>query len=232
MVFLLLIKEPDRRKRCGFTINPMPLLSVLIDQYINLPVDRQLSYAVRDAKGVEQTLRRNFKYDRIITLYNKEATRDSILEVLTEQLPKEMSREDSLFVFWAGHGNQEKGRYGDLGYLIPYDGSLSKIRMNITMAEIRDTISKKIPAKHIFYVMDACYGGLLASTRAVDKQTKRDFHYLQEMTTEPAIQVLTAGGKNQEVLDGGPKGHSVFTGRMLEILENTENFFWSACGSV
>lgn len=195
-----------------------------IDQYINLPVENQLSYAVRDAKGVEETLQRNFKYDRIITLYNKEATRDGILEVLTEQLPKEMSRHDSLFVFWAGHGNQEKGRYGDLGYLIPYDGSLSKIRKNITMAEIRDTISKKVPAKHIFYVMDACYGGLLTTTRAVDKQTKRDFSYLQEITKEAAIQVLTAGSKDQEVLDGGPKGHSVFTGRLLEVLENAEDF--------
>ena len=195
-----------------------------IDQYINLPLDRQLTYAVRDAKGVARTLERNFKFNKVITLYNREATRDRILEVLTEQLPREMTREDSLFVFWAGHGNQEKGRYGDLGYLIPYDGSLTKIRKNITMAEIRDTISKKIPAKHIFYVMDACYGGLLAQTRAVDKRTKRDFHYLQEMTSEPAIQVLTAGGKDQEVLDGGPGGHSVFTGRLIEVLENAQDF--------
>ncbi|MDO9289509.1 MAG: caspase family protein [Thermodesulfovibrionales bacterium] len=90
-----------------------------IDQYKNLPMDRQLVYAVRDAKGVAQTLQKNFKFDKIITLYNKDATKDRILEILTEELPKEMTSEDSLFVFWAGHGNQESTRAGDLGYLIP-----------------------------------------------------------------------------------------------------------------
>ncbi|MDP3111979.1 MAG: caspase family protein, partial [Thermodesulfovibrionales bacterium] len=105
----------------------------------------------------------------------------------------------------------------------PYDGSVDKIRMNITMSDIRDTISKKIPAKHVFYVIDACYGGMLVQTRAVDKQTKRDFAYIQEITKEPVVQVLTAGGKGEEVLDIG-KGHSVFTGRLIEALEKAEDF--------
>jgi len=35
---------------------------------------------------------------------------------------------------------------------------------------------------------------------------------------------LTAGGKDQEVLDGGSKGHSVFTGRLIEVLEATGDF--------
>ncbi len=36
----------------------------------------------------------------------------------------------------------------------------------------------------------------------------------------PARQVLTAGGKDEQVVDGyGPGGHSVFTGYLLEALE-------------
>jgi len=195
-----------------------------IDQYQNLPFDRQLSYAVRDAKGVENVLRKNFKFDKIITLYNKEATKDNILKVLMGDLSRELTEEDALFIFWAGHGNQEKTREGDLGYLIPFDGSMTEVYKNITMAQIRDDISRKIPAKHVFYVMDACYGGLLAQTRAIDKQTKRDYSYLQEITKERVRQVLTAGGKDQQVLDGGPNGHSVFTGRIIEVLENADDF--------
>lgn len=60
-----------------------------------------------------------------------------------------------------------------IGYLIPYDGSMDKICKNLTMAEIRDTISRKLPAKHVFYVMDACYSGLL-TTRSADGKTRRD----------------------------------------------------------
>lgn len=195
-----------------------------IDQYHNLSFSEQLTYAVRDAKGVEDVLRKNFKFDKIITLYNKQATKDNILKVLMEDLANELGEEDALFVFWAGHGNQEKTRTGDLGYLIPYDGFKAKLQSNISMNTLKEDISKKLAAKHVFYVMDACYGGLLTATRGLEKQTKRDLAYLQEVTREPVRQVLTAGGKDQEVLDGGPKGHSVFTGRLIEELENAGDF--------
>jgi len=194
-----------------------------IDQYKNLPPDRQLSYAVHDAQGVEDVLRKNYRFDAIYTLYDNDATKEGIMKLLTADLPKTMGPEDSLFVFWAGHGNEETTRYGELGYLIPYDGSTDGIYTNITMTEIRDTISKTIPAKHVFYVMDACYSGLL-TTRSVDPKISRDLSYLREITKEPARQVLTAGTKDQEVLDGGPSGHSVFTGRLLEVLEAKRDF--------
>lgn len=189
-----------------------------IDRYRNLPADRQLTYAVRDAEGVEAVLRKNYRFDKIITLYNQDATKERIMRLLTTELPRTIRKEDALFVFWAGHGNQESSPDGDIGYLIPHDGSTEEIYRNITMTEVRDTISKRIPAKHIFYAFDACYSGLL-TTRAVDIKTRRDLSYLKEITKERVRQVLTAGDKGQEVLDGGPKGHSVFTGRLIEILE-------------
>jgi hypothetical protein len=194
-----------------------------IDKYPNLPPDRQLSYAVRDAKGVEEVLRRQFKFDRIVTLYNEQATQKGIVRLLTSELPREMGSDDSLFVFWAGHGNQEISPDGEIGYLIPYDGVIDDISTAVTMSELRDTISKKIPAKHVFYAMDACYSGLLA-TRSVDTKSRRDLGYMREITRERVRQVLTAGGKGQEVLDGGPRGHSVFTGRLIEVLEATGDF--------
>ena len=194
-----------------------------IDKYPNLPPDRQLSYAVRDAQGIEQVLRKQYKFDKIVTLYNEQATQKGIVRLLTNELPKEMGSEDSLFIFWAGHGNQESSPDGDIGYLIPYDGVLDDISSAVTMSEIRDTISKKIPAKHVFYAMDACYSGLL-TTRAVDPKVRRDLGYLREITKERVRQILTAGSKGQEVLDGGPKGHSVFTGRLIEVLEATGDF--------
>ncbi len=194
-----------------------------IDQYQNLPPDRQLNNAVHDAKGVADVLKRNFRFDKIVSLYNREATKDRILELLTEELPRSMGSEDSVFIFWAGHGNQEESAEGDIGYLIPYDGDTYKIRKNITMTEIRDTISKKIPAKHVLYVMDACYSGLL-TTRSVDTSSRRDLAYIKSITKERVRQVLTAGSKGEEVLDGGPKGHSVFTGRLIEALEAAGDF--------
>lgn len=196
-----------------------------IDQYTNLPFDKQLSYAVQDAKGVAEILKKNFKFDKIITLYNGEATKANIMKVLSGDLSK-ISEKDSVFVFWAGHGYTEKTSRGDLGYLVPFDGTFeeSQLYENISMTMIKDDISKRIPAKHIFYVMDSCYSGLLVSKRGATRKTARDFNYLQEITKEEACQVLTAGSKDQQVLDGGPRGHSVFTGRFIEVLENADDF--------
>lgn len=198
-----------------------------IDQYPNLAFDQQLSYAVRDAKGVEQVLRKNFKFDKIITLYNKEASKDNIMKVLLGDLSTELTEEDAVFIFWAGHGYTEKTAYGDLGYLIPFDGTFNPAELykDISMTMVRYDISKKIPAKHVFYVMDACYSGLVLATRGgEDRKSARDYSYLQEITKEKVRQVLTAGDKGQEVLDGGSRGHSVFTGRFIEILENSTDF--------
>jgi len=196
-----------------------------INQYKNLPFDKQLSYAVQDAKGVAEILKKNFKFDKIITLYNREATKANIMKVLSGDLSK-ISEKDSVFVFWAGHGYTEKTSRGDLGYLVPFDGTFeeSQLYENISMTMIKDDISKRIPAKYIFYVMDSCYSGLLVSKRGAARKTARNFSYLQEITKEEACQVLTAGSKDQEVLDGGPSGHSVFTGRFIEVLENTDDF--------
>jgi uncharacterized caspase-like protein len=194
-----------------------------IDRYPNLPQDRQLSYAVKDAQGVEQILKRQYRFDKVFTLYDQQATKERIQELLTEELPGQMGEDDALFIFWAGHGNQEKKSEGDLGYLVPYDGSIGKLRTVITMDEIKNTVSKAIPAKHVFYVFDACYSGLL-TTRAVDNKSRRDLAYLKEITRERVRQVLTAGGKGQQVLDSGRNGHSVFTGRLIEILEAKGDF--------
>ena len=194
-----------------------------IDRYPNLPSDRQLSYAVKDAKGIEQVLKRQFKFDKVFTLYDQEATKKNIQELLTEQLPGQMGEDDSLFIFWAGHGNQETKSDGDLGYLVPSDGTIGKLTTVITMDEIKNTVSKAIPAKHVFYVFDACYSGLL-TTRSVDNKSRRDLAYLKEITRERVRQVLTAGGKGQEVLDSGRNGHSVFTGRLIEILDAKGDF--------
>jgi hypothetical protein len=194
-----------------------------IDRYRNLSPDRQLKNAVSDAKGIEETLRKHYRFDKIYAIHDEQATRDNIMRLLTSELPKTIGKDDALFLFWAGHGNQEKTDDGDLGYLIPFDGNSDGIYGNITMSQLKDDISRAIPAKHVFYAFDACYSGLLTS-RSVDKKVTRDLAYLKNITKERVRQVLTAGSKGQEALDGGPKGHSVFTGRLIEVLEATGDY--------
>lgn len=194
-----------------------------IDSYQEEGIPR-LKNAVNDAEGIKQVLEKNYKFDEIISLYNKNATKERIIETLVDTLSDKVSKNDAVLVFWAGHGTQTSDtKYGEIGYLVPFDGSFKKFSKNISMIALKDEISQKLKAKHIFYIMDACYSGLMADTRALPKQTKRDLAALRKISKEDVRLILTAGRKGEEVLDGF-NGHSVFTNRLIEALTDQVDF--------
>jgi uncharacterized caspase-like protein len=132
---------------------------------------------------------------------------------------------DAVFIYFAGHGITRKTRQGYLGYLLPNDGSIktNEMHKNISMQQIKADICPIIPAKHVLIIADACFGGLLL-TRSAPVQPVYNISYIQEQAKEPVRQIITAGGKNERVLDGGKRGHSVFTGRLIEALSNVDKF--------
>ena len=198
-------------------------LIIGIDDYPNLGFNNQLEYAVSDAKAVAKSLDNNFQFNEITTLYNNEATKNNILKALSKYRATE--DEDGIFIFFAGHGYTEATKEGNLGYIIPNDGSMDPIEMysNLSMNKIKE-LFKPINAKHIFFVVDACYSGTLFKKRSIQDQPLVDLAYLKEKTRNRVRLGLTAGGQNQQVLDGGPGGHSVFTGYFLEFLENASTY--------
>ena len=56
------------------------------------------------------------------TLANEEATRDRILDVLENDLPKRVSPDDRVVVYFAGHGITMGSDANESGYLMPTDG--------------------------------------------------------------------------------------------------------------
>ncbi|MBX7150615.1 caspase family protein [bacterium] len=195
-----------------------------IDRYKNLDFNLQLKNAVSDAKAIQSILQEKFVFDKFFELYNENATKDMILKILQGDLSG-VSDQDAVFVFFAGHGYTQATKFGDeIGYIVPYDGSMkdNEMFLNISMVELRDNIAKTMNAKHVFFVMDACYSGTLLKRGVEIKEKIVDYAYLKSITETPVRQVLTAGGKNEQVLDGGYKNHSIFTGRMIEKLEKVE----------
>jgi uncharacterized caspase-like protein len=101
----------------------------------------------------------------------------------------------------------------DLGYIVPVQAGLTNYQgQSISMTNFQD-IAEAIPAKHVFFVMDSCYSGLGLSRGG------RLQRYLKEMPRRTARQMLTAGGANQEVADGGPNGHSIFSRTLMQARE-------------
>lgn len=182
-----------------------------IDNYAKWP---KLQYAVRDARAVRENLIQKFGFaaERVITLENGDASRNGILSAFHDKLTHSgMKKNDRLFVFFAGHGATRQLSSGrDLGYIIPADSDPAQFASDaIPMTELQN-IAESVTAKHALFVMDACYSGL-GLTRGAGPN-----NFLRDNAKRVGRQMLTAGGADQLVADGGPNGHSVFTWALLQ----------------
>jgi hypothetical protein len=176
-----------------------------------------LSYAVSDAKGVAAALQNHcgFPGEHIKVLVDDDATKDGVMRAFLS-FERNCQDNDRIVFFFAGHGHTRQSYRGDVGYLVPVDGDIDDLVTLIRWNELTDN-SELIGAKHMLFIMDACYSGL-AIMRG---PTPGSVRFLRDLMQRYGRQVITAGKSDQTVADsGGPKaGHSVFTGHLLEGIE-------------
>ncbi|KAB7768748.1 tetratricopeptide repeat protein [Xanthomonas maliensis] len=185
-----------------------------IDDYAHWP---KLEYAANDAQAIADTLTGplGFPSSQVIVLKNGQATRNNILAAFHDRLADGRTQtNDRVFVFFAGHGATRKLASGrDLGYIIPADSDPEHLASDaIAMSDLQN-IAESLQAKHVLFVMDACYSGL-----GLTRGGPTAGAYLRENARRIARQMLTAGGADQQVADSGPNGHSVFTWVLLQAL--------------
>jgi formylglycine-generating enzyme required for sulfatase activity len=187
-----------------------------INQYSKWP---GLEYAVNDAKAVGDRLKA-LEFDEVIEVLDRDATRERLLELLGNELPKKVSKQDRVVIFFAGHGQTEELASGrQKGYIIPVDASTQVFSQAISMEEVRE-LSERIPAKHILYVIDACYSGLGLSRAGSITPTVAG--YLRKVTSIRAVQMVTAGSKGEQVIE--KNGHGLFTAYFLRALDGEADF--------
>lgn len=189
-------------------------LVIGINEYPSAP----LGYARQDGEAMAAILRDRFAFpaQNITTLFDGDATRDRILSTFLAYADGRLSPDDRLVVFFAGHGCTRSGRRGEIGYLVPVDGDPNVLSTLVRWDDLTRN-ADLVAAKHIWFLMDACYGGL-AITRSLSPGSAR---FVRDMLQRYSRQVLTAGKADEVVADvGGPRpGHSVFTGHLLDALE-------------
>jgi Caspase domain len=175
-----------------------------------------LTYACNDANVIASELidRFNFPKENVTILLDDKATRQAVISSIL-RFVETAGEDDRIIMFYAGHGCTRTGRHGEVGYLVPWDGDKDDLSSLIRWDELTRN-SELIPAKHMLFIMDACYGGL-ALARALPPGSSR---FVGDMLSRYTRQVLTAGKADELVADsGGPRpGHSVFTGHLLEAL--------------
>ena len=185
---------------------------------------KDLGYAVEDAESIANLLISKLGYneENIHLLLNEDATLINIKNTLY-QIAMEAGKNDRILVFYGGHGEtMPLPSGGEVGYLLPVDGKRENLYTSgLSMQEFKQ-ISEFTPAKHVLYLVDVCYGGIVTvATRSLAKNDfSDDEKYLTKITTEPARQIITAGGKGDKAQERAIWGHSAFTKELLSGIED------------
>jgi formylglycine-generating enzyme required for sulfatase activity len=173
-----------------------------------------LRHAKKDARGFARFLRsQGFE---VTEIYDQKATGGHIKSAI-QSIAHRLKRSDRVIIFFSGHGHTERYAGEDFGYIVPHDGTQDSATY-ISMEELRALSRKLGRAKHQLFILDACFGGLIANRESTAYERSPWPGYLDFVTENEARQFITAGGKDQRVKDSGPKGYSYFTGYLLEGL--------------
>ncbi|MCA9506483.1 MAG: ankyrin repeat domain-containing protein [Myxococcales bacterium] len=173
-----------------------------------------LEGARSDAAEVAELLR-TLGFDAVYELYDEQATRPAILELLGVRLRAETGANDLAFVFFAGHGATETLPNGEKrGYLVPSEGDARDPYVTgISMESVAD-LSERLAARHVYYAIDACYSGGLVATPTEGVRGRPD-------APNRSVQVLTAGLEGQQASESDGRG--VFTTYLVQALRGEAN---------
>jgi hypothetical protein len=187
------------------------------DQWPSLP------NPVTDATAIEDELKNYYGFETKLVTNPTKAEIVAALKVYKNEV--KYGDDDQLFIFIAGHGT-----YVDdfrEGYIVAKNSLKDDPDAStyLSHSQLRNIIDQ-IPCKHIFLVIDACFGGTFDEKIArrggpeedgYAEVTNREFIY-RKMQFETR-QFLTSGGK-EYVSDGRAGQHSPFARKFLEALRS------------
>jgi len=187
-------------------------LVVGINKYMHI---NKLENAVNDAVTVDKVLKDDYGFENRVLLEDQ-ATRDNIMKALND-LRKQLTENDSLLVYFSGHG--EYNKESDTSYWLPVDADYDDNTNWVESKSVSDQL-KLIAAKHILVVADSCFSGTLTReiNSSLSKNSTREI-YLNKIFDKPS-RVLIASGGNEPVTDAGGKGHSIFADVFITALKN------------
>lgn len=181
----------------------------------------KLAQELRTRYGFRTGLPRSDGSERPLILYN--ANRADIFRAL-DDIARESTPDDAVFVFYAGHGKQLKtalpnGSAFVKTYWVPSNARADNGDADWVSADDINTKIARIRARHVLLVSDSCYAGSLnrSGDDSISLQKAEPDRYLSEMSRKPSRYLLASGG-NHPVDDG--QGNSPFAQALLSVLRN------------
>ncbi len=218
------------------------IIAVGVNEYENPQYN--LKYATADARDFGDEVRRrqtqigDFERVEVVQLLDKDATKANILAAIKrlggEPGPpslkagsldalKRVEPEDTVIIYYAGHGTAQAQRF----YLIPHDLGYTGDRTKLTEEGLKTMLAHSISdleleaavegldAGHLLLIIDACNSG-----QALEAEEKRrgpmNSKGLAQLAYEKGMYILTAAQSFQAALEAAQLGHGYLTYALVE----------------
>lgn len=181
-----------------------------------------LHNAVQDAVGVDAAFRKLGFESLCKPILEKDATRERLHHLVhSEQEIRGLQSNDSLVVFFAGHGCVDRpGPSTRVGCLMPVDAKQNAPETWLGASNWLKDLALTSP-RHIFVIIDACHSGITldAITRYRGDHPKR-LETIEGLKRRRSRRIITSALDDQLASDNGPiAGHSLFTGCLIQALD-------------
>jgi len=174
-----------------------------------------LVFPVKDARKIERILYTKYTFLKEDITFLENPTRSNILDTLDgfEQI---LQKEDSLLIFYAGHGHWDEKR--NRGFWLPKDAKLKARSAWISNSTLQDYLMA-YDCQHVLVISDSCFSGALLMNRSAIQDASKDFQVLYSARSRKAI----TSGVKEEVPD-----RSVFFKELCHFLKWNKQAFLSA----
>jgi uncharacterized glyoxalase superfamily protein PhnB len=145
-----------------------------------------------------------------------------IMEAIND-INDQLTDQDNLLIFYAGHG--ARLTTGDLvsGYWLPVNAEAPPRDTYWVANEFLTRHLARFDAKRVMVVADSCYAGLLSSAPGylMLGNNEVDEEYIKYKAGKRSRLLLASGG-DKPVLDGVGGNHSIFTQAFVDVLKNNK----------
>ena len=206
------------------------IVTIGVNEYEN--PNFNLKYAVADAQAFGENLQRSqtalgtFEKVQVITLLDRDATKEKIVSTLKAFAPggsMVAAPEDALIIYYAGHGTADKSHF----YMVPHDLGYAGSREQMDEAAFQTIVKRGISddeleqiletiiAGQTLLVIDACNSG-----QALESQERRrgpmNAKGLAQLAYEKGMYILAAAQGYQAALEAAKLGHGYLTYALVE----------------
>jgi uncharacterized caspase-like protein len=234
----LMFTGADGLKRKGTAY----IIAVGVNEYENPQYN--LKYATADARSFGEEVRRRqmqvgeFEKVEVVQLLDKDATKANILTAIKRlagdpgppslkagpfDALKRVQPEDTVIIYYAGHGTAQAQRFylipHDLGYMgdrtkLTEDGLKTMLAHSVSDLELEAAV-EGLDAGHLLLIIDACNSG-----QALEAEEKRrgpmNSKGLAQLAYEKGMYILTAAQSFQAALEAAQLGHGYLTYALVE----------------